>query len=86
MIEGPYDESRVYQLDYPEDTDYTLERVDEVDLLDSEIVHTVLEGETLHSISYKYYGNSSRWSDIADYNGLVNPFELKAGNNLIIPM
>ena len=85
MIEGPYDNTRVYQLDYLED-DYSLERSEDIDFTSSGIQHTVVEGETLQSISNKYYGNSSRWADIADYNGIINPFDLDIGDVLIIPM
>lgn len=48
--------------------------------------HTVLEGETIQSIAFQYYGDSGRWADIADVNPILNPFEdLRAGLQLIIP-
>lgn len=85
MIEGPYDNTRAYQLDYLEG-DYSLERSEDIEFTSRGIQHIVVEGETLQSISNKYYGSSSRWSDIADYNGIIDPFDLSIGNLLIIPM
>lgn len=50
------------------------------------ITHTVLPGETLQSISYKYYGDSGYWAQILLANDLLNPLaELEAGKQLIIP-
>lgn len=49
-------------------------------------VHTVLEGETIQSIAFKYYGDSGRWMDIADVNSIYNPFtDLEEGMELYIP-
>lgn len=42
-------------------------------------------GDTLTSISYKFYKNSLLWFYIADVNNIENPFYLKPGTTLIIP-
>lgn len=50
------------------------------------IVHTVLEGETLQGIAFRYYGDSGKWGTIADANGIFNAFtDIEAGDELIIP-
>lgn len=48
--------------------------------------HTVLEGETIQSIAFKYYGDSGYWMDICDVNSIYDPFEeLKPGMEIFIP-
>lgn len=47
--------------------------------------HTVARGETLSSISLKYYKTAGRWPSIADANGITNPKTLAAGKVLTIP-
>lgn len=48
--------------------------------------HTVLEGETLASIAYQYYGDSGYWVMIADVNSIYEPLnDLRAGMLLLIP-
>lgn len=48
--------------------------------------HTVIGGETLPSIAYKYYGTSRLWYLIADVNThIINPFLLIPGEELLIP-
>ena len=52
-------------------------------------VHTymVQSGDTLVSISRKFYQTTARWQDILDanQNQLSNPDELKAGQTIILP-
>ncbi len=47
--------------------------------------HVVKKGETLYSISEKYYGTNKHAMFIADYNHIVNVDDLKAGTVLKIP-
>lgn len=49
--------------------------------------YTVQPGDTLASISRKYYNNAQRWKDIADanHNQLGGTVNLKVGQVLIIP-
>jgi len=49
--------------------------------------HIVQRGETLSSISYQYYGNSSEWRKIytANSNIVKDASRVKAGTKLIIP-
>ena len=54
----------------------------------SETLHTLIEGETLHSIAYRYYGDSGLWYHIANANSIFNPWdinELYPGKILSIP-
>lgn len=49
-------------------------------------IHTVLEGETIQSIAFQYYGDSGYWMNICDANSIYNPFEeLEPGMELYIP-
>lgn len=52
----------------------------------NDLVHTVIEGETLQSISFRYYKDSGLWYVISDTNDIYNPFsELIPGMELLIP-
>lgn len=80
--ESPY--SNGYVIRYP-DGDESLEREVNTSYTDY-VVHTVLDGETIQSIAFKYYGDSGLWGVIADVNDILNPFEeLYGGLELIIP-
>lgn len=48
-------------------------------------VHRVQPGETLDRISARYYGDSTRWRQIASANGITDPLALKSGALLSIP-
>ena len=48
--------------------------------------YTVLEGDSLHSIAFHEYGDSSLWHIIAEFNNIYSPFsELVPGMVIIIP-
>jgi len=48
--------------------------------------HTVREGETLSSISEKYYGSENKWQKILDYNReIITADGIRVGQQLIIP-
>lgn len=49
--------------------------------------HTVQPGETLSTISQKYFKNKARWKDIQDanFNSLDGTVKIKPGMTLIIP-
>ena len=49
--------------------------------------HIVADGESLSSISKKYYGTESKWNKIQQANAelLKNPNRLRTGMKLIIP-
>lgn len=85
MVTSPYNSNDSYQVNYS-DGEYSVERVDtSTTLTDSGTQHTVLEGETLQNIAFKYYGDSGRWGDIATFNGIVDPFNIEAEQVLSIP-
>ncbi|MFC0416501.1 L,D-transpeptidase family protein [Cytobacillus solani] len=47
--------------------------------------HKVSKGETLASISRKYYGSASYRVSLANFNGIKNPDQLKYGETVQIP-
>jgi LysM repeat protein len=47
--------------------------------------HTVLQGETIANIAFKYYDDPTLWRPIARLNRLNNPRELSAGQALAVP-
>jgi nucleoid-associated protein YgaU len=48
-------------------------------------VHTVGDGDSLPSLSYRNYGDATRWRLIAEANGIDNPLALRRGTRLTIP-
>lgn len=51
----------------------------------SEIVHTVVAGDTLWAIAKKYLGDGSRYPEIAKYNNIANPNVIFNGQKIKIP-
>lgn len=47
--------------------------------------YTVVRGDTLGKIAQKFYGDSKKWTEIAQVNKLANPNLIHAGNKLTIP-
>jgi hypothetical protein len=47
--------------------------------------HQVQVGDTLDRIASRYYGDSTRWRDIATLNGISDPLDLRPGTHLAIP-
>ena len=47
--------------------------------------HQVQVGDTLDRIAARYYGDSTRWRDIAAANGIADPLDLRPGTLLAIP-
>lgn len=78
-----------YALKY-DNGDYSLERpLPTIQFSDSDQVHVVMDGETLQSIAYRYYGDSGYWYVIAEANLIINPLSDKdfhIGKRLIIPL
>ncbi|MGW0436458.1 CIS tube protein [Micromonospora sp. NPDC003197] len=48
-------------------------------------VHTVVAGDTLHSVAYRAYGRSGLWREIADANDIDDPMRLRPGTTLLVP-
>jgi hypothetical protein len=51
----------------------------------AEVVHVVLQNDTLSGIAGAYLGDPARWREIAQANRIVDPFALRTGESLIIP-
>jgi LysM repeat protein len=47
--------------------------------------HQVQVGDTLDRIAARYFGDSTRWRDIASINGIADPLDLTPGRLLSIP-
>jgi Contractile injection system tube protein/LysM domain len=48
-------------------------------------VHTVSEGDSLWSLSARFYGSSGLWRLIAEKNEIGDPLKLKPGTQITIP-
>ena len=49
-------------------------------------VWRITAGDRLDTIAYQAYGDATRWRRIAEFNGIVDPFRLRPGQTLTIPM
>ena len=47
--------------------------------------HLVTEGDTLHSIAAKEYGNPNLWRGVAEFNGIDDPLRLSIGSRVLLP-
>jgi hypothetical protein len=47
--------------------------------------HTVVEGERIDLIAYRYLGDAALWWMVCDYNEIFFPLELEAGMVLRMP-
>lgn len=47
--------------------------------------YTVVSGDTLWAIAQRFYGNGSRYSEIAKANNIANPNVIHVGQKLLIP-
>ena len=80
---NPY--SGGYIIDFG-DGDMILEKPRTVSTTPLNKTHTVLEGETLQNIAFRYYGDSGYWTLIAEAHNLFFPLrELEDGMEIIIP-
>jgi len=50
-----------------------------------ERIWRVVAGDRIDAIAHTVYGDASRWREIAGYNRLKDPLQLRAGQQLIIP-
>lgn len=48
-------------------------------------VHIVRDGDSLHSIAHRSYGDPNRWRLIAEANGIDNPLHVRRGTALDLP-
>lgn len=48
-------------------------------------VHTVVAGDTLHSVATRAYGRPGLWREIAEANEIDDPMRLRAGSTLLVP-
>lgn len=50
-----------------------------------DIFHTVVEGDRIDLIAYRYLGRADLWWVICDYNDILFPLELEVGTVLRVP-
>ena len=62
----------------------TRERID-VSPRPDDVFHTVVEGDRIDLIAYRYLGRAELWWIICDYNDMFFPLELEIGIVLRIP-
>lgn len=80
-----YNSKNSYALEYLDGT-RSLERIlFQGDRSNNDIVHTVLEDQTLQDIAYMYFDNPSKWVVLFDFNKLENPWDIVPGDKLVIP-
>ena len=60
-------------------------RAEDLTPLNSGRYHTVAKGDTLWAIAQRYYGNGSRYPEIAKANNISNPNIISVGQKLLIP-
>ena len=48
-------------------------------------IHTVTEGETLHSVAWAEYRQARYWRGLAAFNGIDDPLRLPSGTTLLLP-
>jgi hypothetical protein len=47
--------------------------------------HVLVEGETLQSVATAATGDPTRWRDVAQANGIDDPFRVRPGDALLVP-
>lgn len=47
--------------------------------------HTLIEGESLHSVAWSRYGDAGFWRGIAEFNGIDDPLRVVPGTRLLLP-
>ena len=53
--------------------------------LDEADYYTVVQGDTIDGIAFKFYGNAQLYWSILDSNGLMSELDLEPGMTLVIP-
>lgn len=82
MNDSPYNKANI--ITYPDGSQSLEPVIEQVILTDK--VHTVKEGETLQNIAFQYYRDSGKWYKLVEANKILNPFtEVYPGVQLIIP-
>ena len=47
--------------------------------------HTLQQGETLHSLAYREYGDATLWRAVAAFNGIDDPLRVRDGTTVLVP-
>ena len=49
------------------------------------VYYTILQGDTVDGIAYRFYGKANLYWVILDANNLLSEFDIKVGDSLMIP-
>jgi hypothetical protein len=49
-------------------------------------MHLLAEGDTLHAVAFREYGDAAAWRDIAAANGIDDPLRVAPGTRLLLPL
>lgn len=49
------------------------------------VYYTVIQGDTIDGIAYRFYGNANLYWAILDANHLLSELDIKVGDSLMIP-
>jgi nucleoid-associated protein YgaU len=47
--------------------------------------HTLQQGETLHSLAYREYGDAALWRAVAAFNDIDDPLRVRDGTTVLVP-
>nr|WP_123691064.1 FecR domain-containing protein [Delftia acidovorans] len=50
------------------------------------MAHRVVAGDTLEQLAARYLGDARQWTDLQQHNGVANPYRLRPGSVLEIPV
>ena len=53
--------------------------------IDSRRTHLLGDGDSLHSIAFREYGDPTLWRSLAAYNGIDDPLRVRPGTRIFIP-
>lgn len=81
---GPFQNGATSGTTYA-DFDQSYDAINGQDYQSTSSLYTVQAGDTLQSIAYRLWGDSSFWYLIADANGMTSDQTLVAGQDLVIP-
>lgn len=74
-----------YVLEYDNNNILITEYNTSTTIADGDTYHLIGKQDTLENLANKYYQDSNKWYIIALKNGIIDPFNLEVGKQLIIP-
>ncbi|MEW6709832.1 MAG: LysM domain-containing protein [Candidatus Riflebacteria bacterium] len=84
-MDPPYRESHLYHNDNSSSVNADSSWVEHDSLPTGHQTYVIKKGDTLGSISKKFFGSTRQWKEIARANGISDPAKIKIGQMLEIP-